>query len=163
MSVLRVVAGVGVEGLDRFEPVHVVRDAYDGVLQGMADLHGRPHRFRRRFDIPGDEYSDVFELVPLDEAVVELELERWHIWLRWKAALQRGEIGLETHPVLPSERQRHQALLSGPHPGLMKTAVGPVVFARGEFRTRQGGAPRGGPNFDLEVRWSKVTGGEEAA
>ena len=72
-------------------------------------------------------------------------------------------MGLETHPVLPSERNRHPELLSGPHPGLMKTAAGPVVFARGEFRSREGGVFREGYDFDLEVRWSKVTGGEDAA
>jgi hypothetical protein len=37
-------------------------------------------------------------------------MEDWEIWLRWNSAFKRGDASIETHPALPQDRKRHEAL-----------------------------------------------------
>jgi hypothetical protein len=47
---------------------------------------------------------------PVDESLLALVLEDWEIWLRWDSARNRGNVSVETHPALPQDCERHEAL-----------------------------------------------------
>lgn len=107
------------------EPVFTVTDWYDGPRRGVALFDGRPHAFESLFD------DDRFRLWPIDDAVLALALEDWAIWRRWEKAFHAGEAPHGSHPALPADRARHEALT-----GLLDplTSPGPSsFFARGRF------------------------------
>jgi hypothetical protein len=89
------------------ERVYTVADYYDGPRSGVADFEGQPHTFDAIFDEAAEEWSDIFLLQRIDPATLDLVLADWASWLRWQAAHDRGEVGLDTHPVLPAERAKH--------------------------------------------------------
>lgn len=91
------------------EPVVTVTDFYDGPRGGVAMFLGRPHYYQSRFN-DDDGYEDVFDLWPIDDETFDLAREDWAIWLRWEAAFKAGETTIETHPALPEDRERHEAL-----------------------------------------------------
>ena len=94
-------------GLDR---VYTVNDYYDGLRLGIADVDGVPHIYEAEFDHSSDEYGDTYFVSPVDEGLLALVLEDWEIWLRWDSAFKRGEVSIESHPALPEDRERHEAL-----------------------------------------------------
>jgi hypothetical protein len=94
-------------GWDR---VYTVNDYYDGPRLGIADVDGLPHIYESEFDYSSDEYSDTYFVSPVDESLLALVLEDWEIWLRWNSAFKRGEVSIESHPALPEDRERHEAL-----------------------------------------------------
>ena len=120
---------------------------YDGPRGGVADFEGRPHAYASLFD-ESVGYSDTFLLMPIDDELFRLALEDWAIWLRWESAFRTGETPQETHPALPSDRQRHEELerlIGGrldPRPELS-------YRAHAEFRPKSPGA-------GLQVRWTRV-------
>ena len=75
-----------------------VQHYFDEPLKGIAEYQGRPHYYDRQFDHEKEEYSDVFVLTPLDDAVFRLAMEAWDIWLEWRAAFRRGEAKMDSHP-----------------------------------------------------------------
>lgn len=80
----------------QFEKVHTIRDIYDGVRTGTADLDGRPHYFACHFDEKQDDYSEWFDLFPVSSAFMERELEHWAIYREWEAKFHRD---LEHSPL----------------------------------------------------------------
>jgi hypothetical protein len=94
-----------------------------------------------------------YELWPLstDELVLEIECES--IWGRWLDPYDRGEIGLETHPALPADRERREFLVSS-----LREARSPagrtILRARPEFVRIRGTGQRAD---DFRVRWFPVT------
>jgi hypothetical protein len=94
------------------EAVHTVIDYYDGPRKGIANYQGFPHFYECVFDATQDDYSDLYQLTPIDEQVFQLALEDWGIWKRWEAAYHSGQTDLETHPALPKDRSRHEELKS---------------------------------------------------
>jgi hypothetical protein len=127
-----------------FERVYTVPDWYDGPVAGIADYRGSPHRFRRRWDAPGDECAPDFELEPVSEPVLALETALWSQWVRWLDAFDAGHTDLSTHPCLPEDRSAHEAIaaeLAGIAP-----SSGSIV-AKGTFR---GNLRR---CTDARVRW----------
>ena len=93
--------------LDR---VYTVTDYYDGPRGGVADYGGQPHYYECQFDESKVDWSDIFLLKPLDAETFQLALEDWDIWERWNAAREEGKVGLDTHPALPAERERHDEI-----------------------------------------------------
>ncbi|MES2040363.1 MAG: hypothetical protein V4495_21295 [Pseudomonadota bacterium] len=93
--------------LDR---ILTVNDYYDGPRLGIASLNGVAHIYEAEFDHSSDEYGDQFFLSPIRPELLTLVLEDWQIWLRWEAAYKRGEVAHDTHPALPSERERHETI-----------------------------------------------------
>jgi hypothetical protein len=82
-----------------FDIVHVVTGYYDGVLDGIADYMGGPHRFEIvSFDgAAGDRY----ELTPLSEQAFAAAMEAWEIWQRWEVARRAGGVPdseVQPHP-----------------------------------------------------------------
>ena len=94
-------------GWDR---VHTVNDYYDGPRRGIADVDGVPHIYEAEFDYSSDEFGDTYFASPVDGNLLAAVMEDWEIWLRWEAAFKRGEATVETHPALPQDRERHEAL-----------------------------------------------------
>ncbi|GLH79197.1 hypothetical protein SSBR45G_41060 [Bradyrhizobium sp. SSBR45G] len=93
-----------------WQRVYTVNDYYDGPRLGLADVDGVPHIYEAEFNHSTEEYGDTYFVSPVDEQLFALILEDWDIWLRWETAFKRGEVALDTHPALPGDRERHEAL-----------------------------------------------------
>jgi hypothetical protein len=93
-----------------WDRVYTVNDYYDGPRRGIADVDGVPHIYESEFDHSTDEYGDTFLVSPVDQSLLALVLEDWEIWLRWNSAFKRGEASVDSHPALPKDRERHEAL-----------------------------------------------------
>jgi hypothetical protein len=139
---------------ESFEPVYAVTDYHDGPLRGVADFGARPHVFQGRLDPDRDEYPRVFELWPIDEDTLRMVREDWEIWRRWEEAFHRGEASRESHPALPQDRARHDALAGPLEERLARPGAGQVLTANGVFRPRQASKD---PD-ELEVHWSRLPG-----
>jgi len=119
--------------LPQYERVFTVNDYWDGPRAGIANFHGEPHAFQREVDADPDEYSDIFRLNPIDQRTLELALEQWAIWSRWKGAFDRKEVALESHPRVSHQPARFMELDEILKPALEVPLDG-VAKAIGEFR-----------------------------
>jgi hypothetical protein len=90
-----------------YDKVYTVTDYYDGARAGVADFNGQPHYYECQFDEMKGDWSDIFLLKPIDSETFRLALEGWNIWGRWHAARESGDVGLDTHPALPEDRERY--------------------------------------------------------
>jgi hypothetical protein len=93
-----------------WERVHTISDYYDGPRLGVADIEGVPHIFQSSFDTVLNDFPDFYLVSPIDSDLFTLVLEDWAIWLRWFVARGRGETSDDTHPALPKDRARHEAI-----------------------------------------------------
>jgi hypothetical protein len=120
-----------------FGKVHFETDYYDGPRAGVADFQGEPHYF----ECPEDEsigYSSYYYLRKIDEEAFRLALEDYEIWKRWKAAFDAGKATLESHPCLPSEKERHDELSAYLEERLkVDTKKDLKVIPRFEYRLRK--------------------------
>ena len=82
----------------QFERVHTIRDLYDGIRSGTADLNGAPHYFSSLYDDEPGDFTSSFRLCPVTAEFMELELEHWSIYRAWEAKYHTGREVLETHP-----------------------------------------------------------------
>ncbi|WP_022826251.1 hypothetical protein [Hymenobacter norwichensis] len=89
------------------ETVYTITDWYDGARIGVADFRGQPHYYECIWDEAAYNWSDTYLLSLIDTETLQFALEDWSMWLRWKAAFDKGETTQETHPVLPEDRLRH--------------------------------------------------------
>jgi hypothetical protein len=127
-----------------WDRVHTVNDYYDGPCLGIADVDGVPHIYEREFD-SSDEYDDTYFVSPVDESLLALVLEDWEIWLRWESASKRGEVSIESHPALPEDRERHEAL---------KIAIGDrLKVDRAQARCMKARFATSPQNGDTIVEW----------
>jgi hypothetical protein len=131
-----------------WDRVYTLNDYYDGPRLGIADVYGVPHIYEAEFDYSSEEYGDTFFVSPADGDLFALVIEDWDIWLRWDAAFKRGEVSIDTHPALPNDRERHEAL---------KIAIGGRLKAdrsRAKYkRARFGVSPQTGENI---VEWCDI-------
>ncbi|WP_205944916.1 hypothetical protein [Pelagibius litoralis] len=132
-----------------WERVVTIEDFYDGPRGGVAFLNGRLHVFESVFDKARDEYSEEFNLTPIDEALLPLIEEKWKIWTRWATAYHAGKTSSDTNPALPADRPRHDELKATLDP-LLVTDSAKAVRRLGEFRD----VDIMGSDHDAEVRWS---------
>jgi hypothetical protein len=93
-----------------YERVFTVTEYFDGPRKGNANYHGRPHFYECVFDEANDNYSDLFQLTPVDTEIFELAMEDWGIWRRWEIAFHTGKADIATRPALPHETKRHLEL-----------------------------------------------------
>jgi hypothetical protein len=147
-------------GMRPYERVFTMTDYYDGPRRGIANFDGRPHVYDSPFDHWEDHYDDLYELRAVDEETLRLALEDWEIWLRWEAAFYAGTATVDTHPALPPDRARHDALARSLEARLA-ALPGPVIRARAVFRPS--GTPDGASRRWLEVQWAPVDLAEEEA
>ena len=78
--------------------VHAENDWYDGPRAGVADIHGRAHRFVSEFDEVADEYTGTFLIWPIEESELLLEQEQWRIFVSWNDQYEAGLSGVKSHP-----------------------------------------------------------------
>jgi len=93
-----------------WERVFTISDYYDGPRKGVANFGGKPHAFESEFNDIEDYCTDRFFLMEIDQQLLSLVIEDWEIWLRWCEAFHRGDVDLKSHPALPADRERHNAL-----------------------------------------------------
>jgi hypothetical protein len=122
---------------DNWQRVRTYSDWYDGPRSGIADFDGIPHFYHRQFDLDEDEYSDCFELTPLEPSLLALLLESQEIWLRWQAAFELGQVDITSHPALPAERSRYHELKAMIDSGLAGKRSSSVV-KRATFKIEPG-------------------------
>ncbi len=92
------------------DKIYTINDYYDGPVEGVTSLNGEPHVYKCIFDHNEDEYSKNYYLQPISNEILTLVLEQWEIWLRWKAAFDKGLTTRESHPSLPAERKRYDEI-----------------------------------------------------
>jgi hypothetical protein len=135
--------------------VHTVIDFFDRPRSGLADFEGAPHVYDCIFDEACDEYSDRYLLIPTDPELARLMKESWKIWLRWSKAHRQGRTPLETHPTLPRDRARHDAIAKRmaacPQPDMTRSIVKQAAFLPRKtlWFARTDGLG------DFDVRWSE--------
>lgn len=93
-----------------YEIVHTITDWYDGARRGIADFNGKPHYYENNWDDASNDWSEFYNLKPIDEQTFKLAIEDWEIWLRWESAYKRGEAAHDTHPALPNDKERHNEI-----------------------------------------------------
>jgi hypothetical protein len=129
--------------------VYTINDYFDGPRLGIADVDGVPHIYEAEFDHSSDEYGDTYFASPVDGNLMALVLEDWEIWLRWQSAFQGAKASIETHPALPQDHERHQALT---------TAIGGRLQADRERAKYLKARFESAPNGDLLVEWRPAIG-----
>ncbi len=132
-----------------FETVHTMTDWYDGPRRGVAIVNGRPHLYESCWSDIDSEDIDQFVLSPISSELLTAALEDWEIWTRWERAHKAGLTTVESHPVLPEDRERHMAL----EPILRKQLVineQTKIAATAVFRYDPDKAPR------MEAEWTIV-------
>ncbi len=92
------------------EPVLMVWDFYDGVRSGIALHEARPYYFECEFDEDEGEYSDIFGLWPVDEALLALATEQWKIFRDWQDRFHRENPPSETHPGYRGQDTRYDEI-----------------------------------------------------
>ncbi|MPZ12658.1 MAG: hypothetical protein GEU89_20975 [Kiloniellaceae bacterium] len=134
-----------------WERVFAITYFHDGPRGGVALLDGRPHVFRSVFDEVEDDYSDEFDLAPIDEALLPLIKEQKAIWERWAAMFHAGETSMDTNPDLSSEESRYNEL---------KAILDPLLVVDTEKSIRRLAEFRytGTDHNVPEVRWSLPEG-----
>ena len=137
------------------EQVFTVHGFYDGPRGGVAHYGGVPHAYRSLFldyerDADGKRLDDVFLLKRIDSRLFDLALEDWEIFLRWRAAFDAGDVDLSTHPALPKDKPRHDAIHDEVETALQIEDDDPEAQrARARFEYKRG-------DWATFVRWSPV-------
>ena len=138
-----------------FEKVYTVTHYWDHPRGGIADFHGVPHVYQSEFDEEADDWSSTLLLFPIDDETLQLALEDWGRWKRWRAAFHRGEVAPDSHPALPEDEGRYDELKP-----LLKSRlqVDPrtAIKAQGQFKIASEGGS--GSLKDWLVKWSEVQG-----
>ena len=130
----------------RMETVYTVTNYYDGPIRGVADFGGVPHAYESLFDATEDEWDSTFLIRPIDQGTLQLALEDWEIWLRWRQAFDEGKVTIETHPALPEDRPRHDQISLILEEAL-KIDPAAALKAKGHFEVVDG---------EWRVRWEPV-------
>ncbi len=92
------------------EHVHTVWNYCDGPREGIADFQGKPHIYKCQFSEANDDWTDLFWLMAIDEELFALAREQHAIFIRWRAQFDLGNASIESHPALPADRARYDAL-----------------------------------------------------
>lgn len=141
----------------KYEKVHTIRDYYDGVRSGTADLNGVPHYFVCLFDDVADEYSDDYRLYPVSPKFMAKELRHWAIFRTWEADFHRGLLAVESHPGHGGVDAEYDEL--GQWLDEQIRSLQPIAKTqRGTFRTAAGQLDLpAGVLREVEVGWSPAS------
>ena len=139
-------------GESSFEAVHAVNDYWDGPREGVANLRGQPHHYKCVFSQEDDDWTDLFVLSPIDQDTFVLEMEAWGIWCRWITAFNEGRVDQSSHPALPEDRSRREAIQEQLEPRYAK--VRSTLKMRGLFRVRTDMEKGEDGRHPVEVQWT---------
>jgi hypothetical protein len=92
------------------DDILTISNYYDGPIEGITTLSGKPHFYECIFDELDDEYSDQFLLTPMSDAIYKIAMESWEMWIRYNTAFKDGAIDKRHHPVLPHERKKYDEI-----------------------------------------------------
>lgn len=139
-----------------FEPVLMIWDYYDGVRSGLTECNGRPHYFNCLWDEPKGNYSEKFELSPIDASFLKAATTQWNIYREWELKFHTGLVQLETHPGNRGVNQEYDNLEDILHKKL-KTLIKLKHEFSAKFRPlpNQDSLPTGVWR-DLEVQWEEL-------
>jgi hypothetical protein len=90
-----------------WQKVHTVNDFGDCPRFGVAEFDGQPHVYESPFDECADDFSDEYQLSPIDSELFELILRDWAIWEKWLVAFNAGMATEDSHPCLPEDKSEH--------------------------------------------------------
>src|SRR5689334_6536624 len=113
----------------------MVWDLYDGIRSGLAEYRGAPYYFECVFQ--NDDYTDSFELRPVDATLLAEATEQWLIYRAWERRFHSGEVSLETHPGHGGIVPRYDELERSINARLESIAVKPLI-ASAQFRVVEG-------------------------
>ena len=83
---------------------------WDRPRQGIAIFNGIPHIYHCPLDENGD-YSAYYYLIPVSKETLDLMLESWDIWIRWRTAFDEEKLGPDDeHPCLAVDKVRKEEL-----------------------------------------------------
>lgn len=126
---------------------------YSGPRSGVADYKGTPHFFESDWsDFTENKEDDSFYLMPVEQSTRDLAIEQWEIWRRWEKAFHHGDTTIETHPVLPDERERYD-VLENSLKQLLVMDESRSFLRNADFRIRQDSKNTYKGIEDFEVRW----------
>ena len=94
----------------KWERVYTVNDYYDAPRFGVADYEGEPHIYESKFSDEMDDFEENYSLSRIDEELFALILEDRGIFVEWRQAFDRGEVGTDSHPALEKDQARHNEL-----------------------------------------------------
>lgn len=94
------------------EKVYVENEWYDGPRSGVAEINGVPHRFKSLFDEEADEYLDTFLVWPIENELLELEIEQWNLFVQWNSLYESGKLDVDSHPGYGGLNQRYDEIES---------------------------------------------------
>ena len=138
-----------------FERVLVEQDYYDGPKSGVAFFSGVPHRFSASFDEARDEFSETFQLWPINNKDLDLELEQWSIFVAWNRLYEAGTATTDSHPGVGGVDSRWDEIETELNQSRSPPSHG-AVLARASFK-RLDRAERydiSGPDYSVE--WSNA-------
>jgi hypothetical protein len=121
---------------------------------GLPTFEGRPHFYVCIFDDGKDDYTNLFRLTPIDPEIFQLAMEDWQIWKRWEKAFHSGEVKLDTHPCLPHDRKRHEAIKAIVEPKLVSDPKA-AITRLGEFRANKTEPLPKGVLRSLQITWKQ--------
>ena len=81
------------------ENVYVEGEWWDGPRAGIADVDGRPHRFKALFDEDDDGDLKPFLVWPIHEDELQLEIEQWRIFVEWNRRYEARLARTDSHPA----------------------------------------------------------------
>jgi hypothetical protein len=109
----------------------MVWDFHDGARSGLSDFGGKPHYFKCVF--ANGDYTDSFELKPIDSTLLQVAKEQWVIYRTWERKFHAGEVPLETHPghggIVPRYDELDRSIKA-----CLESLPGAPLVARGVFR-----------------------------
>jgi len=143
-----------------YDEVFTVTEYYDDPRQGIANFNGHPHFYDCIFSEEKQDYSNLFQLTPIPQETFDLAIEDWAIWERWESAYYAGKVTFNTHPAMPEDRQRHEAIKTLLNEALKTNSVTCSVRT-GEFLPESRPELPAGKIRPLKVKWSEQEPGEE--
>lgn len=77
-SVVYIISGGAV-----MDKVITINDYWDGPKLGLATFDGTPCIYERVFSEDLDDYTDFYDLTPIDKEIVDIVMNDWSNWLQW--------------------------------------------------------------------------------
>jgi|SRR5579863_2306415 len=138
-----------------YELVFTVDEYYDGPRTGVANFHGEPHFYDCIFDEKRSDYSNLFQLTPIDQHTFELALAAWGLWRKWEIAYHQGKVKWESHPALRADKTKYRKMAKGLE-GLLQTDPQRSVTRLGQFVPIANKKMLKGVMYPSQVRWSNA-------
>jgi len=120
------------------EKVYTVENYYDEPRSGIANFEGKPHVYECTFDYLEEEYSNRFKLMEVSNETLQLALKAWHLWIKWDNKPDKSKVELDSHPVLPKDKNKHIELSKELNKRL-KIDETKAFFADGKFESYEKG------------------------